>query len=391
MANKTFNLEGHVISSMDPLYEYVPGKKIISDHADQIVEYLKENDNNTAYIKISSPGGNVNEAKTIVAKLQPYQNRISYELVGYTASAATYIPMASGASIFMREGSELLIHEAAVRFMPNLSLRVDDLKKEIEDLETINKNLVDVIASRSKLNKTQARAALKQEKKYNAEEALEAGLVDEILEPNDRTKEAHDTYSKEYNNFSKVYLNSTKELLDSKVKEETNPQEDLLMDNDTKVVDEKEKEAAEEIQKHVSGDVKTQSQKDMTIDLLQKDLAKANAQIEELIKEKKAFFSKENERAVTYALERGAILNSEKDYYENLFEKADENSAKTLREYLADKPANDLFSGVTVPYSTNDISSIPAKRQEELRARGMNDDQIVEFESMRVAFFGEAN
>ena len=106
MPAKTFNWEGPIVDN--DLFSFFPGAKIKSDSADQVVEHLQANDDNTAYIKISSPGGDIMAAKTIVAKLQPYQSRINFELVGFAASAGSYIPLAAANKIYIREGSMFL-------------------------------------------------------------------------------------------------------------------------------------------------------------------------------------------------------------------------------------------------------------------------------------------
>ena len=63
MAKKVFNLEGPVINDASMFGSFYTGKKISSSSVDKVVEYLDENDDNKAYVKISSPGGDVFRSK----------------------------------------------------------------------------------------------------------------------------------------------------------------------------------------------------------------------------------------------------------------------------------------------------------------------------------------
>ena len=369
---KVFNLEGPVINDASIFSSFYNGKKITSSSVDQITDYLEEDEENKAYIKMSSPGGDVMEAKIIVSKLQPYQERIDVEIVGFAASAGSYIPLASANKIFMREGSLIMNHEPMIRSMKPMNRY--ELKKEIEVLDLIAENLIEVIANKTEKDVEEVRETLKSDKYYDAKKAKEEGLVDEILEKNENTKSALEKYKAEYENFDKIYLNFAKEIINSKVtvdevleeESEEEVQEEILNTDEKKLYDSKLEGYLNEIK-----ELKREVQK------LQKDKS-------EWLQEKKTFIETMNERAIKNALDRGAILPIEEEYYRNEFKNAQyESTQDQIRETLNNKRSSDYFTLSSKPFSENDINSVDVGDRNDYKQLGLSDDEILRVEKLK--------
>ena len=89
---KTFRWSGNV----DRFFGITP------ESAEEVFDYLEEDDNNEAYITITSPGGAFIVSQTIIERLSPYKNRIKSEISGMVASAASHIAMSIGAKTYAR-------------------------------------------------------------------------------------------------------------------------------------------------------------------------------------------------------------------------------------------------------------------------------------------------
>ena len=143
-----------------------------------IAEQLKMANNEEVTIKISSYGGDLAEGHAIYNLLRDYQGRVICEIIGVCASAATIIAMA-GNSIKMKSNAVFMIHEPSITLFD--VMQKNDLSKIIDELEKLNESIVEVYASRTKLDKNEIRSMLKAEKWLNAEESRAKGFIDEII------------------------------------------------------------------------------------------------------------------------------------------------------------------------------------------------------------------
>ena len=395
MANKNFMWEGRVTSSQDPLYEYYPGKKIISDNADEVVKYLQEDKSNTAYIKINSRGGAVYEAKAIVSKLQPYKSRVEFEIVGFAASASSYIPLATANKIYIREGSTLMIHEPRVTNIAPMT--IDQLKKDIEALSLINDNLVDVISKRSKLTEAETRKALKEETEYSAEKALELGLVDEILEPDDASKEATENYKNQSENHLKVFLNylEDKEMKATKASaEETQAkidQEEILQEEAESEVNNETPLEVEPEKEILVSDKTIDSLKNLSLNEAKTRILTLENEIERLKEVENEYFefvernrTEKNEQAISDALARRVITKAKAEEMEAHLKSVDESSASILRDYLRNLNSDVRMGSKAKRFSDfSEFGEIPTSRLQEYKELKKSKEDIAEIEEMR--------
>ena len=144
----------------------------------EIANQVKECGNEKITVKISSYGGDLGEGIAIYNILKDYRGGVESEIIGICASAATIIAMA-GNTVKMKSNGLFILHE------PTISLweaqNESDLRKKIDQLGKMNESIVEVYASRTKLDKEEIREMLKGEKCLNAEESKAKGFIDEIL------------------------------------------------------------------------------------------------------------------------------------------------------------------------------------------------------------------
>ena len=200
--NKKFRWSGDVLDN--------PFIGISLQNADEVIDYLEEDENNQAHIQIYSPGGMFDISQAIINKLEPYKERISTEVAGLVASAGTHIALNVGSKVFAGSGSRLMIHNGSALLSPvggtkeQLAEQQEKIERQQERLEQIDNIIADSIVAKSGLEKNKVQDFMKKETFFTAEEALELKLIDEVLDISD----------KETKNFIKdvyvAYLNNNK-------------------------------------------------------------------------------------------------------------------------------------------------------------------------------------
>ena len=214
MATKKFTWSGYVGARYYYYYDDDGDARnlINEDAAKKVTDYLEANKNDDAYITISSGGGDAFTAAAIVGILESYRSRITVEAIGLVASAASIIAVAGSSKVLARSSSIIMIHEAQGFTFGGVAEHESNLSL----LRLINNNAANVYSERSNLSLQEAKDAMKAETWYSAEEAKEAGLVQEILEPDDAVteasvKEVYQVMRKAYNKMSKHHTQQIRE------------------------------------------------------------------------------------------------------------------------------------------------------------------------------------
>jgi ATP-dependent Clp protease, protease subunit len=127
------------------------------------------------HLRINSPGGDVFAARAMAAAMREYRGQIVCHVDGYAASAASLIAI-SGARTIMAEGAFLMIHKAWTFAIGN----ADDLVTTASLLEKIDGTLAETYARKSGGDAAHFAQKMTEETWYSAQEAVEAGLADEI-------------------------------------------------------------------------------------------------------------------------------------------------------------------------------------------------------------------
>jgi len=134
-------------------------------------------------VRINSPGGDVWDGMSIYNQLSQFAAETTVVIDGIAASVASVIAMA-GDRVKAAEVSQLMIHDAWTGVLGN----EQDLREWADVLAKIDGQIADTYAMRSG-SKTadEFRAVMDKDTYLTAHEAMEWGLVDEII-PTHKTK-----------------------------------------------------------------------------------------------------------------------------------------------------------------------------------------------------------
>ena len=127
-------------------------------------------------LHISSPGGDVFEALTIMNALKEHPATKTVYIDGLAASSASFIAVGIGGEVIMRPGAEMMIHNAQGGAWGDMN----DMHAIIERLESASATIADIYAAKTGTDAAQWRAAMDAETWFSADEALAAGLVDKV-------------------------------------------------------------------------------------------------------------------------------------------------------------------------------------------------------------------
>ncbi|MEY8441805.1 head maturation protease, ClpP-related [Lactobacillaceae bacterium 24-114] len=132
-------------------------------------------------LHINSPGGSVFEGIAIYNMLKQNSAQINVYIDGLAASIASVIAM-SGDTIFMPSNSMMMIHNPWTMAIGNAS----ELRKQADDLDQIAKSSIQTYLAKSgdKLDEKALKQLLDAETWLTAQEALDYGLADEVMESN---------------------------------------------------------------------------------------------------------------------------------------------------------------------------------------------------------------
>lgn len=127
-------------------------------------------------VVINSGGGDVYSGSEMFTLLKAYKGTVRVQIVGIAASAASVIAM-SGDVISMSPTAQLMIHNV-------WSYAEGDYKefeKEAEVLKSHNESIANAYMIKTGKDKDELLALMDKESYFNAREAKEAGLIDEIM------------------------------------------------------------------------------------------------------------------------------------------------------------------------------------------------------------------
>jgi HK97 family phage portal protein len=146
--------------------------------AASFVEELKNVDAAEIQLYINSPGGEVFDGLAIHNALRSHRARVMVQVDSLAASIASVIAMA-GDRIVMSPHSQLMIHDASGVSCGN----PEELREYADFLDRQSDNIAGVYAERAGGTVKQWRKRMQAETWYFADEAVEAGLADEVAQP----------------------------------------------------------------------------------------------------------------------------------------------------------------------------------------------------------------
>lgn len=156
-------------------------------------------------VRINSPGGDIFDGFAIYNLLDQAEAPIRIVVDGYAASAASVIAMA-GDSVEMAENAFLMIHEPITFGMGS----ADDFRAQAETLDKIKGSIVNTYVKRSGDDPEAVSEAMNAETWYTAQEAVDAGLADLIIDASENKIE----------NLKKPWINKAPKIITEQPKQE---------------------------------------------------------------------------------------------------------------------------------------------------------------------------
>jgi ATP-dependent Clp endopeptidase proteolytic subunit ClpP len=137
-------------------------------------------------VRINSPGGDVFDGITIYNVLKQHQAKVTVYIDGLAASIASIIAMA-GDEIYMAENAFMMIHDAWTIALGS----ANDLRETADRLEKVNESILATYAKRASIKEDEIRGLMADETWMTAQEAMNRGFVDSIVESLDMAASAN--------------------------------------------------------------------------------------------------------------------------------------------------------------------------------------------------------
>jgi len=167
---------------------------------------------------INSPGGYVTDLMSIVDTMNNIKTPIETYCLGIAASCAAVL-LANGTKgkRFIGKNSHVLLHQVSFETSGN----IQDVEKSVEQSKKFNEQILDLLSKVTGKDKEIIREDIERDLWLNAEEALNYGIVDKILDDNSNEvksfnllmeKKNNDIATKEFKNFDvKLEIKSIEE------------------------------------------------------------------------------------------------------------------------------------------------------------------------------------
>jgi ATP-dependent Clp protease protease subunit len=161
------------------------GVQIDDASADDIMAQLlvleSQDPNRDITMYINSPGGSITALTAIYDTMQYITPRIQTVCLGQAASAAAVVLAAGTPGLRLAlPNARVLIHQPA--FEGGAYAQASDIEIQANEILRIRQWLEDTIAKHSNMTPAQVRDDIERDKILTAQQALEYGLIDQVLE-----------------------------------------------------------------------------------------------------------------------------------------------------------------------------------------------------------------
>lgn len=141
-----------------------------------VKDQLKAIGKGPVLVTINSPGGDAFEGVSIYNLLREHAGKVTVQVLGLAASAASIIAMA-GDSVRMGEGAFLMIHRASGIVVGTQT----DMREFADILQAVDESVSGLYAARTGKPKAEILAMMEKETYLNASDALKSGFADATL------------------------------------------------------------------------------------------------------------------------------------------------------------------------------------------------------------------
>lgn len=150
--------------------------------AQDFVRELQAVDAGRIDVHLNSPGGEVFDGIAIMNALKQHQAHVTVIVDSLAASIASVIAMA-GDRVVMAKNATMMIHEGSGLAIGNAA----DMREMADLLDKVSDNIASVYAERAGGEVAEWRERMRAETWYSADEAVAAGLADEVMPAPDKT------------------------------------------------------------------------------------------------------------------------------------------------------------------------------------------------------------
>ena len=140
-------------------------------------------DDRDLVVRINSPGGSAFDGVAILNALRGHPGNVKVIIDGLAASAASFIAMA-GDEVVMHRNAEMMVHNAHGLVIGGF----EDMRKMADTLERMNRNIGSIYADRAGGSVEDWIAVMAQETWFSADEAVDSGLADRVIESDPKSK-----------------------------------------------------------------------------------------------------------------------------------------------------------------------------------------------------------
>ncbi|MFC4652642.1 ATP-dependent Clp protease proteolytic subunit [Lactococcus nasutitermitis] len=171
---KKLNFNGVIIpDSLGPAYDYVKRNNITPK---VVTSFLEGANGEDILISMSSGGGEITAASDMYTALKKYPGKVNVEITGNSASAATIV-MLSADHIAISPSAAVMIHNV----QSNTQGDYQELGHEAETTKNLSAGFARMYAQKMNKSVDEVKALMDATTWYNAKQAKDVGLVDEIM------------------------------------------------------------------------------------------------------------------------------------------------------------------------------------------------------------------
>ncbi|WP_283572428.1 head maturation protease, ClpP-related [Streptococcus agalactiae] len=171
---KKINLKGPLIANnSQEVYDYY-GMEATS--AKSIINQLPE-DSSDIVLEVNSNGGLVTVGSEIYTALRNYKGKVTAEVTGIAASAASVAVMGAD-KVVMSPTAQMMVHKALFNWVSGNS---DDLDKASNALKSSDKAIVNAYVAKTGKSEDEIMDLMRNETFMSAREAVENGFADEVM------------------------------------------------------------------------------------------------------------------------------------------------------------------------------------------------------------------
>lgn len=130
-------------------------------------------------VRMNSYGGDVIAASVMNTIIREYPGRVTVQVDGIAASAATVVAVA-GDVIRMQETAYFMIHDPlAIFFMAMMN--IEEMSRMLDSLKAVKEGIVNAYETKTGLSRARLSTLMSNETWMDAQKALDLGFVDEIV------------------------------------------------------------------------------------------------------------------------------------------------------------------------------------------------------------------